>query len=156
MRIEFWLLNLHIHAECYGNWFFVCFSVAEIWSWHIKLWQRLHNGEGPAHPTRQRTSQDNESKSLQWLLLHQHRGRTLRSEIPNPLGKSPGNVQPSIPGLQWWPSVILIEYMSLLFYCVLRTVLFCAESVSGPMETEDFVYGAISKTDWWTSCTALR
>lgn len=58
-----------------------------------------------------------------------------------------GNVQPSIPGLQWWPSVILIEYMSLLFYCVLRTVLFCAESVSGPMETEDFVYGAISKTD---------
>lgn len=125
MRIEFWLLNLHIHAECYDNWFFVCFSVAEIWSWHIKLWQRLHNGEGPAHPTRQRTSQDNESKSLQWLLLHQHRGRTLRSEIPNPLGKSPGNVQPSIPGLQWWPSVILIEYMSLLFYCVLRTVVLC-------------------------------
>lgn len=128
-----------IHDECCGKWFFVCISVAEIWSWHIKLWQRLHIREGSDHPTRQRTPQDNESKSLQRLLLHQHRGRTLRSEIRNPLWKSSGNVQPSIPGLQWWPSVILIECVSLLFYCVIRTVFCCAESVSGRLETEDFV-----------------
>lgn len=57
------------------TWKSLCFT--EIWSWHIKFWQRLHDGESAAHSTRQRTPEDNESKSLQWLFFYKHRGRSL-------------------------------------------------------------------------------